>query len=123
MKSTFADKASDKVAAIMGSWKFVIFLTIGMISWIIYNTYSIYSLDPAPFMGMNLFLSLLAGYGGTIILIAQNRQAAIDRKKADHDYKTNIKAELEIRQLHDKLDMFKEQEIKELISIIKALQN
>lgn len=121
MKLTFAQKASDKVAAIVGSWKFILIQAALLIFWIAINSLTPYIWDEKPYILLNLCLSFQAAFTAPIIMMAQNRQSAIDRLKASHDYKTNTKAELEIRQLHEKIDLLKAQEIRELIDIIKII--
>jgi uncharacterized membrane protein len=78
--------------------------------------------DPYPFILLNLALSFQAAYAAPFIMMSQNRQASLDRIDAKHDYEVNIKAELEIELLHQKLDLLKENEIAQLISVIKELE-
>jgi uncharacterized membrane protein len=78
--------------------------------------------DPYPFILLNLVLSFQAAYTAPIILMSQNRQSAIDRDAAEHDYDVNLKAELEIELLHQKLDLLREEEIGRLIQIIERLE-
>jgi uncharacterized membrane protein len=121
---TFGDRVADKVAAIMGSWSFIIIQSVLLIIWIVLNVI-IYlrHWDPYPFILLNLALSFQAAYAAPVIMMSQNRQAAIDRGAAEADYGINAKAELEIELLHQKLDLLRETELSELITIIKRLES
>ena len=92
-----------------------------MITWIILNSFILISysrsFDPYPYILLNLFLSMLAAIQAPIILMSQNRQAYKDRMSADHDYEVNLKSELEIMALHDKIDLLREKQWGELLSI------
>lgn len=117
------ENVADKVAAIVGSWKFVIIQSIILALWIVLNvTAYIKKWDPYPFILLNLFLSFQAAYTAPIIMMSQNRQATIDRKSAKNDYDVNLKAELEIELLHQKIDLLREKDISELINIIHELE-
>jgi len=103
---TFGQKIADKVATFGGSWKFIIsFFTI-IIVWISLNTYLVLfkTFDPYPFILLNLFLSCLAAFQAPIIMMSQNRQEEKDRKRSQEDYKVNLKSELEIQMLQEKVD-------------------
>jgi len=116
---TFGERVSDKLAAFGGSWKFIIsFFTI-LLVWIILNSIVILSkvFDPYPFILLNLVLSCLAAIQAPVILMSQNRQDAKDRLRSDYDYRVNLKAELEIRHLHQKLDHFLKREWQTLLEI------
>jgi uncharacterized membrane protein len=92
--------------------------------WIILNLIVIIDhWDPYPFILLNLVLSFQAAYAAPIIMMSQNRQSEIDRRHAEHDYRINVKAELEIELLHNKIDALREQEIFKLISIIERLSS
>jgi len=120
---SFADRVSDSVAAMVGSWPFIIVQSILLILWMALNlTGWVEHWDPYPFILLNLALSFQAAYAAPFIMMSQNRQAAIDRDDARHDYEVNIKAELEIELLHQKLDLMRETEMLELIRIIRALE-
>jgi len=115
----FADKLSDRLAVYAGSWKFIIgFITVLMV-WIIINSVLIVlkAFDPYPFILLNLVLSCLAAIQAPIILMSQNRQDAKDRLRSDYEYRVNLKAELEIRHLHQKLDHFLKREWQTLLEI------
>lgn len=123
-ETKIGEKIADKVATMVGSWKFIIFQSILLTFWIILNvTAYVKKWDPYPFILLNLFLSFQAAYTAPIIMMSQNRQGSIDRKAAENDYKINLKAELEIELLHQKLDLLKEKEILELTNVIMMLQH
>ena len=105
-KLTFGEALSDKIAEFGGSWKFIILFGGVLVIWIIINGVILLTRawDPYPFILLNLILSCLAALQAPIIMMSQNRAAARDRLHADSDYKINLKAELEIRHLHEKLD-------------------
>jgi uncharacterized membrane protein len=118
---TLGQKMADQVASFGGSWIFItIFMTV-MVIWIILNSFILINLgssfDPYPYILLNLVLSMLAAIQAPIILMSQNRQAYKDRLSAEHDYEVNLKAELEIIGLHEKVDSLKEQQWQELIAI------
>jgi len=103
---TFGERAADKVAVFGGSWSFIgLFVSI-IIIWLIVNAtaFFIRPFDPYPFILLNLVLSCIAALQAPIIIMSQNRQAERDRMRAKEDYKVNLKAELEIRQISDKID-------------------
>ncbi len=99
-------RVADKVATFGGSWKFIIIFSSIILIWIVINSLAlIYKVfDPYPFILLNLLLSCLAAIQAPIIMMSQNRQEAKDRLRSEHDYKVNLKAELEIRHLNEKLD-------------------
>jgi uncharacterized membrane protein len=107
---------SDKVAHFGGSWKFIIIFAVILAIWIIFNA----SLpekdrfDPYPFILMNLILSTIAALQAPIIMMSQNRQEEKDRMRNENDYLINLKAEMEIRSLHQKIDLLLEEQIKTL---------
>lgn len=105
-KLTFGEKLSDKLADFAGSWFFISSFTILALSWIAINSIIIIKkpFDPYPFILLNLLLSCLAAIQAPFILMSQNRQEAKDRMQAEYDYRVNLKAELEIRTLHEKMD-------------------
>lgn len=102
-KLTFGQKIADKVAAFGGSWKFIIFFSVFIVLWIAFNSLNKH-LDPFPFILLNLLLSCLAAFQAPVIMMSQNRQEAKDRNRAKEDYKVNLKAEMEIRILQEKID-------------------
>jgi uncharacterized membrane protein len=115
---------ADWVAKTVGSWRFIIIQSGVLAIWIILNLVAVIGhWDPYPFILLNLVLSFQAAYAAPIIMMSQNRQSEIDRRHAEHDYRINVKAELEIELLHNKIDALREQEILELISIIQRLSS
>ena len=120
---SFGELVSDRVAGVVGSWRFVIIQSVVMVVWLAVNIVAwTEHWDPYPFILLNLVLSFQAAYTAPIILMSQNRQSAIDRDAAEHDYDVNLKAELEIELLHQKLDLLREEEIGRLIQIIERLE-
>ncbi len=107
---------SDKVAQFGGSWKFIIMFGIILTLWIIFNTVMIvqYRFDPYPFILMNLILSCIAALQAPIIMMSQNRQEEKDRMRSENDYLINLKAEMQIRSLQQKMDLLLEEQIKTL---------
>ena len=119
---TPGQKVADAVAATMGSWRFIIVQTSLLAVWIALNiTGWIHAWDPYPFILLNLALSFQAAYAAPFIMMSQNRQSEIDRSRAIDDYEVNVKAELEIELLHQKMDMLREQEVARLLRIIEEL--
>ena len=117
------DKVADSVAALVGSWPFIMVQSAVLVAWMILNiTAWISAWDPYPFILLNLVLSFQAAYAAPFIMMSQNRQSAVDRSEAEDDYEVNRKAELEIELLHQKVDLMRETEIAELIRIIKGLE-
>jgi uncharacterized membrane protein len=118
---TFGQKLADKVASFGGSWLFISIFIIVLVIWIVLNSFILIKLnssfDPYPYILLNLVLSMIAAIQAPIILMSQNRQAYKDRLSAEHDYEVNLKAELEIIALHDKIDSLREKQWEELISI------
>ncbi|MGQ9512862.1 DUF1003 domain-containing protein [Thermodesulfitimonas sp.] len=118
---TFGQRIADKVAAFGGSWAFISIFMVVLVTWVLLNSFVLAkfnkSFDPYPYILLNLFLSMLAAIQAPIILISQNRQASKDRLSAEHDYEVNLKAELEIMALHEKIDLLREKQRSELISI------
>ena len=107
---------SDKVATFGGSWKFIISFSIILSIWILFNTLSPLKdeFDPYPFILMNLVLSAIAALQAPIIMMSQNRKEEKDRKRSENDYLINLKAELEVRSLHQKIDLILAEQIKVL---------
>ena len=103
---TYGEKIADKVAAFGGSWMFIITFFSFILLWMIINIYFFASdpFDPYPFILLNLILSCLAAIQAPIIMMSQNRQEQKDRQRSEHDYKINLKAELEIKLLSEKMD-------------------
>ena len=107
-KPSLGQRSADAVAAFGGSWTFVGLFGAVMLGWVGLNAYLLKhqgaTFDPYPFLLLNLFLSMLAAIQAPVILMSQNRQGEKDRQHADHDYEVNLKAEMEIMLLHEKLD-------------------
>jgi len=105
-KLTVGEKMADGLADFGGSWRFLMIFSGTLVVWILLNSVvlTLRPFDPYPYILLNLVLSCLASVQAPIILMSQNRQEARDRLRADHDYRVNLKAELEIRHLHEKLD-------------------
>lgn len=103
---SLGDRLADGVAKFGGSWKFILIFFFFLLLWIAINSFLLLSrpFDPYPFILLNLMLSCLAAIQAPIIMMSQNRQEAKDRMRSLHDYQINLKAELEIRHLHEKLD-------------------
>ena len=116
---TKGQKISDKVAQFGGSWKFIILFGIILTLWIIFNIVAIgvFKFDPYPFILMNLILSTIAALQAPIIMMSQNRQEEKDRMRSENDYLINLKAEMQIRSLHQKIDVLLEEQIKTLFEI------
>lgn len=102
-KISFGEKVADKITAVAGSWTFIIFFTIFLILWIILNIYAFENVDPYPFILLNLVLSCIASLQAPIIMMSQNRQAKKDSLRSRNDYKTDLKSELILEELHDKI--------------------
>jgi uncharacterized membrane protein len=118
---TLGQRVADKVAAFGGSWTFIILFGSIIISWIILNSIilaaSKHTFDPYPFILLNLILSMLAALQAPVIMMSQNRLSVKDRLDAAHDYEVNLKAELEIAALHEKLDELREKKWAELVEM------
>ena len=122
LQLTVGQRIADTVAANMGSWRFIIIQSIILMFWIILNvTAYIQQWDPYPFILLNLALSFQAAYAAPFIMMSQNRQQEIDRKKAENDFQVNVKAELEIELLHQKIDQLRETEVMNLTAAVKEL--
>ena len=120
-QSTFGQRAADAVASFGGSWTFIGSFAVTLITWVVLNSYVLAhvneTFDPFPYILLNLFLSMLASVQAPLILMSQNRQAQKDRINARHDYEVNLKSELEIMLLHEKLDHLRERQWAELLAI------
>ncbi len=117
-QSTRGQRIADAVAATMGSWRFIIGQSLVLAVWIAANlTGWVRAWDPYPFILLNLMVSFQAAYAAPVIMMSQNRQAAKDRAQSTHDYEINTKAELEIIQLHVKIDELRELQWKSLVEM------
>ncbi|TRX16451.1 DUF1003 domain-containing protein [Flavobacterium franklandianum] len=128
---TRGQKISDKVASFGGSWAFIISFFIILFTWILFNTITPIkdNFDPYPFILMNLILSCIAALQAPVIMMSQNRVEEKDRKRSENDYLINLKSELEIRALHEKIDLLLEEQIKVLfdsqakqLNILKSIE-
>jgi uncharacterized membrane protein len=119
---TFGQRIADHVAAGMGSWPFIIIQSLILAVWIVLNvTAYVAKWDPYPFILLNLALSFQAAYAAPFIMMSQNRQQDVDRLAAKNDYEVNIKAELEIESLHQKIDQLREEEVVTLTQAVRDL--
>lgn len=115
---TRGERLADHVARFGGSWTFISLFFLFLISWMALNALVLLtSWDPYPFILLNLVLSCLAAIQAPVILMSQNRAAAKDREQAAHDYEVNLKAEIEIMQLHDRLEEFRMHEIGHVVKL------
>lgn len=119
IKPTAGEKLADKVAAFGGSWKFIIIFAIFLVVWMIINVIALSNkgFDPYPFILLNLILSSIAALQAPVIMMSQNRKEARDRERAQDDYMVNLKSEIEIRHLHEKIDLLIADQMKDLFEI------
>jgi uncharacterized membrane protein len=118
---TFGDKAADKVSEIAGSWGFVLGFSFFLIAWVVINGVVLTEgneIDPYPFILLNLVLSCIAALQAPIIMMSQNRQAAKDSLRNQNDYRTDLKSELILEELHDKMELI----LKNQKKIMKELE-
>lgn len=119
--STYWDRLADRVAAIGGSWPFIFTSLVVLVAWMLLNTGVLarwhVQFDPFPYVFLNLILSMVAALQAPVIMMSQNRAAAKDRVAAGHDYEVNLRAELEIVQLHKRIDDMHE-EVKTLVRLL-----
>jgi uncharacterized membrane protein len=119
---TVGQRIADTVAATMGSWTFIILQSFLLMFWVLLNvTAYVQRWDPYPFILLNLALSFQAAYAAPFIMMSQNRQQDIDRKSAENDHQINVKAELEIELLHQKIDQLRETEVLYLTEAVREL--
>ena len=118
-RQTFGERLADRVAQLGGSWGFIVIFTGMLFAWVVLNTVVLArfggGFDPYPYIFLNLILSMVAALQAPVILMSQNRQAARDRVAAGLDYEINLKAEVEIMSLHEKLDRLRIQHLEEMI--------
>jgi uncharacterized membrane protein len=117
----FVSRLADKVATFGGSWKFIISFVFFMLVWIVINIF-LYkkAFDPFPFILLNLLLSTIAALQAPIIMMSQNRKEEKDRQRAVNDYMINLKSEIEVRNLHGKIDLLMTEQMKTLFEIQKT---
>lgn len=115
---TFGQRLADRVAAFGGSWAFIIIFGCVLLAWVLVNTWVLPRpdiFDPYPFVFLNLILSMLAAIQAPVIMMSQNRQSSKDRLAAANDYDVNLKAELEIMHLHEKVDDVRTRQLETLL--------
>ena len=121
---TKGDRLADKISAIVGSWRFVVIQCSLLILWITLNlTTFIQHWDPYPFSLLKLALSFQAAYIGSIIMMSRNRQSIIDRHTRNHDYEVDLKSALEIERLHDTITLLKQEELGDILSLLRSQQD
>jgi uncharacterized membrane protein len=118
---SFGERLADHVAEIGGSWGFIIVFLLAMMAWMALNSFVLHreAFDPYPYILLNLALSCLAALQAPVIMMSQNRQADSDRAQAKNDYEVNVRAELEILQVHEKINAMRETELAELIEVAR----
>ena len=116
---TFGDRLSDRVARFGGSWAFILSFGAFLFVWMLINSIALFRrpFDPYPFILLNLILSSIAALQAPVIMMSQNRQEAKDRLRAEHDYRVNLKAELEIRLLSERVDALVHHQWQRLLEI------
>lgn len=121
-KLSRAQRISDRVARFGGSWNFIISFFFVLVGWILFNTFAPNrdDFDPYPFILMNLVLSCIAALQAPVIMMSQNRKEEKDRARSENDYMVNLKAELQIRSLHQKVDLLLQEEIRTLYNSQEA---
>jgi len=113
---TFGERLADRVASFGGSWRFILLFAVFLVFWAVANVWLLTDpFDPYPFIFLNLMLSMLAALQAPVIMMSQNRQSARDRHDARLDYEVNLKAEIEIMALHEKLDRLREDHLETLV--------
>ncbi len=119
---TIGEKLSDQVAAFGGSWRFIIFFAIFLALWMMLNVFILNNrgYDPYPFILLNLILSTIAAIQAPVIMMSQNRKEERDRKRSEDDYMVNLKSEIEVRNLHEKIDLLITEQMKNLFEIQKT---
>jgi uncharacterized membrane protein len=122
--ATFGDRLADRVAAVGGSWSFIIAFTLVLIGWMLLNSDVLarfgHAFDPYPYIFLNLMLSTLAAVQAPVIMMSQNRQSAKDRLAASLDYEVNLRTELEMMRLHETIDLAVAARLDELLALVRA---
>ena len=123
-RATFGEHLSDRVAAVGGSWGFIIVFSLILLCWMLLNSDILshwgMAFDPYPYIFLNLMLSTLAAIQAPVIMMSQNRQAAKDRLAASLDYEVNLRAELEILRIHGKLDLAIAERLNRILAAVEA---
>ncbi|WP_166364902.1 DUF1003 domain-containing protein [Pseudomonas akapageensis] len=116
--TTFGERMADSVAAFGGSWRFIMIFAGVLTGWVVFNTEILGNtgFDPYPYIFLNLILSMLAAIQAPIIMMSQNRVSTRDRQMAAHDYEVNLKAELEIMALHEKIDSIRTEQLVDIVA-------
>jgi uncharacterized membrane protein len=116
-RTTLGERVADRVARLGGSWTFIGLCLLFLLAWIALNdtVLGARAFDPYPFIFLNLMLSMIAALQAPIIMMSQNRQSATDRQMAVHDYEVNLKAEIEIMALHEKMDAMRSEQLEALL--------
>ena len=116
-------RMADRITALVGSWRFILIQSGLLLLWLSANVFAwVQAWDPYPFILLNLVLSFQAAYTAPIIMMSQNRMGDVDRARAEDDYHVNLKAELEIETLHQKIDLLRETEIARLLTLVEKLE-
>ena len=117
-RNSLGERVADSVARLGGSWGFIGLFLGFLLAWVLFNYVILGSraFDPYPFIFLNLLLSMIAALQAPIIMMSQNRQATTDRQMAGHDYEVNLKAEIEIMALHEKMDALRTEQLAALLS-------
>ena len=120
-EASFGDRVADRIAAVGGSWGFIIGFFIFLATWVAGNTMLLArdAPDPYPFIFLNLVLSMIAAFQAPIIIMSQNRASDRDRLEARHDYEVNLKSEIEILALHEKLDALRAAELARIAGLME----
>ena len=118
---TFGERLADRVAEVGGSWSFILIFLLVMAGWMAVNSVLLRheAFDPYPYILLNLALSCLAALQAPIIMMSQNRQSDSDRAQAKNDYQVNVRAELEILQVHEKINAMRETELSDLVDAVR----
>jgi uncharacterized membrane protein len=122
-KQTTGDRVADRVAAFIGSWKFIIGQTVIMVVWVLVNTLALFGIirfDEYPFVFLNLFMSAEAAFATPLILMSQNRSADRDREHAQHDYEVNVAAKAEIEELMTTLARIENDKLDKILAALKV---
>lgn len=122
---TLGERVADRVADIGGSWIFIFSFLGALVAWMLFNSWMLMTraFDPYPYILLNLLLSCVAAIQAPIIMMSQKRQNEADRLQAQHDYEVNIKAELEILQVHEKLNALRDSEVAELLNKMAVMMD
>lgn len=115
----FGDRVADKITKFVGSWTFILGFSSFLIIWIIINLYMLDNLDPYPFILLNLVLSCIAALQAPVIMMSQNREAKRDSLRSKNDYRTDLKSELILEELHDKIEKIEKNQ-KEILKLLEG---